>query len=263
MFSSRAITDCFFTGFYWIRAATNWTNLLVLMLNGQPCRGWSTTVPIFMSNLMVLYINMLLIFSFLGVVKILEVYLPILWRAMTAVWFSESPHTFAEVLRISLSLPQLNSQWHPPKAPYEDWPRPKQLDIQILWKFLTVFMIRLRTVAIGVHPQCSPSHHVIFMTFIIHVTEQFTSPTKQNLHKSQELTDTSQSNKCSSCCPDDSAGGHVISSVLTLNSNYSFLNISLLLIAAATELSSWGLVDPIQDPIFPEKLTPVIPWLSY
>ena len=53
MFSSRFITDCLFTGFNWIRAATVWTSLLVLMLHGRPSRGWPTTFPVSVSRLMV------------------------------------------------------------------------------------------------------------------------------------------------------------------------------------------------------------------
>ena len=115
--SSQATTDCFFPGFHWLRATTVRTSLLVLMLHGRPCCRWSMTVLVSVSRLKVWYTNNLLIFSFLGVVKILEVNFSILWRAMTAAWFSESPHTIAEILRITLSLPQHNSQSRPPKAP--------------------------------------------------------------------------------------------------------------------------------------------------
>ena len=107
----------FFAGFHWIRDTTVWTSLLVLMLHGRSCCRSSTTVPVSMSRLEVQYTNILLIFSFLGVVKILEVNFSIFWRALTSARFLESPHILAEILRITLSLSQPNSQWHPPKAP--------------------------------------------------------------------------------------------------------------------------------------------------
>ena len=54
--------------------------------------------------------------------------------------------------------------------------------------------------------------------------------------------------------PDGSRGGLVVSKALSLNLNFSFLNwIPLLLIQVATQLSSRGWVDPIPDPILPEK----------
>ena len=54
--------------------------------------------------------------------------------------------------------------------------------------------------------------------------------------------------------PDGSTGGLVVSKALSLNLNFSFLNrISLLLISSSYQLASRGWVDPVPDPILPEK----------
>ena len=47
--------------------------------------------------------------------------------------------------------------------------------------------------------------------------------------------------------------GLVVSKAFSLNLNFSFNWISLLLNQAATQLSSKRWVDPITEPIFPEK----------
>ena len=55
--------------------------------------------------------------------------------------------------------------------------------------------------------------------------------------------------------PDDSAGGLGVIKMLSLNLNFSFLSqISLLLNQVAIQLSSRGWVNPVSDPILPEKL---------
>ena len=54
--------------------------------------------------------------------------------------------------------------------------------------------------------------------------------------------------------PDGSTGGLVASKHLSLNLNFSFLNrIRYFSYQVATQLSSWGWVDPVPDPILLEK----------
>ena len=54
--------------------------------------------------------------------------------------------------------------------------------------------------------------------------------------------------------PDGSTGALWLAKRLSLNLNFSFLNrISLLLIQVATQLSSRDWMDPVPDPILPEK----------
>ena len=58
----------------------------------------------------------------------------------------------------------------------------------------------------------------------------------------------------SSCCQVTVQGALWLAKRLSLNLHFSFLNpISLLLIQVATKLSSQGWVDPVPDPILPEK----------
>ena len=54
--------------------------------------------------------------------------------------------------------------------------------------------------------------------------------------------------------PDSGAGDLVVSKALSLNLNFSFLNqISQLVNKVATQMSSHSWVNPVPDPIFPEK----------
>ena len=58
----------------------------------------------------------------------------------------------------------------------------------------------------------------------------------------------------SGCCQMAEQGNLWLAKRLSLNLNFSFLNqISLLLNQVATQLSSRGWVDPVPDPILPEK----------